>query len=183
MCVSFEMSEPDIAVGLVENIEARYCQGCFAASPGIDMLWTNNTCAAPICDLAEDENHPRGRFSPVNMWVGNDNVHDKINATNVTVDKSYYYKSCPTGRLFFERRRGEIFTNGGPDLTELTEWTPKPELKIKFDWDGCGLTPPDISCEEFPEQTLGFARDRIDTNGRGVMYERVFGACYPPEGF
>lgn len=98
------------------------------------------------------ENYPRHKKSAINLWVANDNRYDKVYAANITVNDSWYYKPCPAGlgRLYFEKRRGEIFTNGGPDITELTQWTPKQEFHIKFDWDGCGITPPEINCQDFP---------------------------------
>jgi hypothetical protein len=93
------------------------------------------------------------------LWSAGDNFSDGVNSTTITVENSTYYAPCPhsQGRLVAEKRRGEIFTNGGPDIREIFEWTPREEFKTTFDWDDCGLTPPDIDCNDFPVQEKGIA--------------------------
>jgi hypothetical protein len=50
MCVMFEGSEEGIHGGRIENVEARYCGGCFSGFPATNLFQTGNTCAAPICE-------------------------------------------------------------------------------------------------------------------------------------
>ena len=37
ICLMFEGSDPDVHGGLIENVEARYCQGCFSGYPITDL--------------------------------------------------------------------------------------------------------------------------------------------------
>ena len=63
----------------------------------------------------------------VNLWAAGDNNRDGVYSHDITVENSTYYKACPDyeGRLYWESRWGEAFTGGAPDITEITEWTPK----------------------------------------------------------
>ena len=167
-----EGSRTDIHGGFVENIEARYTRGCFAVAPGNGVIETGNTCAAPTCDSIPGL--PRDKPTMINLFTANDAVHGGVYGRDITFDNMKYYKPCPAhlGRLYFERRRGEMFTNGGPDITEIFDWTPRQEFQIEFEFDSCGLTPPPIDCKDFPEQLLG---------NKDIPF-RLFGSCFPEEG-
>ena len=66
----------------------------------------------------------------MNMWTAGDNVRDGVYASDIDVDESFYYDPCDDseGRIYWESRKGEVFTGGnGPIVTELDTWTEKPE--------------------------------------------------------
>ena len=124
ICVMFEGSKHGVHGGVVENVEARNCQGCFSGYPANGMLQSNNVCANSVC---QSDNPPRGGKKMVNLWAAGDNNRDGVYSHDITVENSTYYKACPDyeGRLYWESRWGEGFTGGAPDITEITEWTPK----------------------------------------------------------
>ena len=103
------------------------------------------------------------------MWGAGDNAKDKVKSHNITVANSEYYEPCPAdqGRISWEKRDGEVFTNGGPDVTKLTNWEPREEFVNSFPWDNCGLSPPSTKCDEFPVQTLGHDNKRVNINKPG----------------
>ena len=134
ICVMFEGSSHTTHGGLIQNVEARYCQGCFSGYPANGLYQTGNTCAAPIC---QSDDPLRGGKPWVNLWTAGDNVRDEVYAANITVTDSKYFAPCAEdeGRLWWEARKGKIFTpggpdftNGDPDITELDSWTEKPEF-------------------------------------------------------
>ena len=136
----------------------------------------------------------RGGKDFVNLWTAGDNVRDGVYAANVTVADSNYYAPCAEdeGRLWWEQRKGEIFSpggpdfaNGNPDITELDEWSERPEFQIEFPWDDCGFEAPlDYGCEYFPEQQIGSTLIRVNVNdANDIIYEPMFGSCWPEEGY
>ena len=183
ICVMYEGSSHEAQGGLIQNVEARYCQGCFSGYPISGLYQTGNTCAAPVCKSTEPL---RGGKDFVNLWTAGDNVRDGVYASDITVADSWYYKPCDEseGRLYWESRKGEIFTNGGPDITELLDWTEKPEFQIEFPWDDCGFEPPSYDCNDFPWQEIGSTLIRINVNdANDTIYEPMFGSCWPEEGY
>ena len=131
-------------------------------------------------------NQPSHGKDFVNLWTAGDNVRDGVYASDITVADSWYYKPCDEseGRLYWESRKGEIFTNGGPDITELLEWTEKPEFQIEFPWDDCGFEPPSYDCNDFPWQEIGSTLIRVNVNNANdTIYEPMFGSCWPEEGY
>ena len=136
----FEGSEHDVHGGVIENVEARNCQGCFSGYPANGLYQANNVCAASVC---KSHNPPRGGKTKVNLWAGGDNVRDGVYARDIHVENSTYYQPCDDseGRLWWESRWGEIFTDGKPGIEEIFEWTPKEEIKLSFPWDDCDLEP------------------------------------------
>ena len=124
ICVMFEGSEHSVHGGVIENVEARNCQGCFSGYPANGLYQTNNVCAESVC---QSHNPPRGGKTKVNLWAAGDNNRDEVLSKDITVENSAYYKPCSDdeGRLYWEARWGEMFTGGAPDIHEITEWTPK----------------------------------------------------------
>ena len=49
ICLMFEGSATGVSNGRIENVEARYCQGCFSGYPIEGLYQRNNTCASPVC--------------------------------------------------------------------------------------------------------------------------------------
>jgi hypothetical protein len=45
ICVMYEGSETGTSGGLIENVEAIHCQGCFSGYPSVGMAMKNVTCA------------------------------------------------------------------------------------------------------------------------------------------
>ena len=120
------------------------------------------------------------------MWGAGDNVKDGVESYDIEVSDSQYYEPCPDdqGRIHWENTPGQGFTSGGPDVTKLDHWEPRQEFVNKFDWDGCGLVAPETKCDDFPVQELGHDNKRINVNNPDeVLYEKVYGSCYPEEGF
>ena len=127
----------------------------------------------------------RGGKDYVNMWTAGDNYRDNVYAYDIDVQDSYYYDPCDDseGRIYWESRKGEVFSNGGPGVTELTEWEPKEAFQNNFPWEGC-FEAPDIDCSEFAEQEVGSTAPRVtvQTTDGSTIYETVYGSCWPEEG-
>ena len=49
ICLMYEGSATGVSNGRIENVEARYCQGCFSGYPIEGLYQRNNTCASPVC--------------------------------------------------------------------------------------------------------------------------------------
>ena len=182
ICVMFEGSDPDVHDGLIENVEARYCQGCFSGYPINGLTQRNVTCASPVC---RSDDPPRGGKDFVNMWTAGDNYRDDVYAYNIDVQDSFYYDPCDDseGRIYWESRKGEVFSNGGPQVTELSEWEPKEAFENNFPWEGC-FSAPEIDCSEFAVQEVGSTAPRVtvQTTTGETVYETVYGSCWPEEG-
>ena len=131
----FEGSDPDVTEGLIENVEARYCQGCFSGYPIKGLTQKGNICASPVCRSDEPM---RGGKDYVNMWTAGDNIRDGVYASNIEVTDSYYYDPCDEseGRIYWQSR-DDVFVGGKPDVTELFEWEPKDAYENNFAWEGC----------------------------------------------
>ena len=72
MCVMFEGSKAGVRGGLIENVEAVNCQGCFSGYPATRLRQRNVTCASPVCP---SDKPFRGGKTSVNLWTaGNNNV-------------------------------------------------------------------------------------------------------------
>ena len=84
----FEGSASDVHGGLIENVEARNCQGCFSGYPANGLYQTGNICAASVCP---SDDPPRGGKNRVNLWTAGDNNRDGVLAYDITVEDSYYY--------------------------------------------------------------------------------------------
>ena len=65
-CVQVEGSKKGVTGGLIENVEAINCQGCFAGSPIVGLREKNLMCASTIC---KSDNPPRGGKNRANMWT------------------------------------------------------------------------------------------------------------------
>ena len=85
----------------------------------------------------------------VNLWAAGDNSRDGVYGSNIQVEDSYYFEPCSSdeGRISWEARTG-IFTTF--DVTELGSWSPRAELQLTFNWSGCGIAAPSLTCKEFP---------------------------------
>ena len=117
----YEGSDSSVHGGVIANVEARHCQGCFAGYPINGLYQTDNICANPICKSHEP---PRGGKDYVNLWGGGDNYRDNVLAYDILVEDSQYVNPCDEseGRIKWEHRNGEIFVpvlNGGPGVTEM----------------------------------------------------------------
>ena len=184
ICVMYEGSDPDAAGGLIENVEARYCQGCFSGFPIRDLVQRNNVCASPVC---KSDDPPRGGKDFVNMWTAGDNTRDGIYADNILVEDSYYYDGCDEseGRVYWDSR-DDIFVGGAPGVEEIFEWEPRQEFLNNFAWESCGFTEeymPDTDCNDFPVQVVGSETPRITVAGDNEeIYEVMYGSCFPEEG-
>ena len=174
----FEGSASDVHGGVIENVEARNCQGCFSGYPANGLYQTGNICAASVCLSDEPE---RGGKNMVNLWTAGDNNRDGVLAYDITVEDSYYYDPCPDdeGRLYWEARKGEIFTGGEPDITELQEWTPRENLVLNFSWDDCDLDPPFVDCWDWEWQDIGHELIRYNVNDSSLVEIDVWGHCWP----
>ena len=65
------------------------------------------------------------------------------------------------------------------EVTQLEEFTPREPLSLSFDWDSCGLTPPNIDCSMFPQVTIGYGKLRVNQNDPDeVIKELDEGACW-----
>ena len=152
MCLMFEGSEEHVHGGIVENVEARNCQGCFAGFPANGLSMYDVVCANPVC---KSDNPPRGGKKNTKLWTSGDNAVEGVKSYDITVENGTYYNPCDEseGSLYYEPfgRKGEVFTNGGPDLTEIFEWTPKEEIQLTFSWDSCGLQPNFSDCSSWDE--------------------------------
>lgn len=183
ICLMYEGSATGVSNGRIENVEARYCQGCFSGYPIEGLYQRNNTCASPVC---RSDDPPRGGKDYVNMWTAGDNVRDGVYGSDIDVDESYYYDPCDEseGRIYWESRKGELFVGGnGPIVTELETWTPKQEYTNDFEWEGC-FSAPDIDCNDFPVQVVGSTEPRINVNDANEeIYEVIYGHCWPEEGY
>ena len=191
ICVMFEGSEESVRGGLVENVEARNCQGCFSGYPANGLVFRDLSCAASVC---QSHNPPRGGKTKVNLWAAGDNVRDGVYGENITVENSTYYQPCDDseGRLFWESRWDEMFVKnrweseeepsfpeGGPDIREVYEWTPKEALELEFPWDDCKLEPDFIDCHDWPVQNIGHELIRENVNTGEEFVIDVWGACWP----
>ena len=76
----FEGSEEGTHGGLIENVEARHCQGCFSGYPIVDLVKRINFCAESIC--ISDEPFRGGKTS-VNLWAAGNNVVHGVYAENI----------------------------------------------------------------------------------------------------
>ena len=86
ICIMFEGSHKDVSGGLVENVEARNCGGCFSAYPQKGNRQKNNVCAAPICPSWDT---PRGgKVSYLNLWTAGDNHKYEVFGEDVQVESS-----------------------------------------------------------------------------------------------
>ena len=100
ICLMFEGSDPDVHNGTIENVEARYCQGCFSGYPIDGLTERNLTCASPVCKSDEPM---RGGKDYVNMWTAGDNIRDGVYASDINVTDSFYYDPCDSseGRIYW----------------------------------------------------------------------------------
>jgi hypothetical protein len=89
ICIMFEGSSEDSKGGIIENVEARNCGGCFSGYPQKGLYQTGNTCAAPVCPSS---NPPRGgKKGYLNLWTAGDNIKKQVFGANVQVHNSFYY--------------------------------------------------------------------------------------------
>jgi hypothetical protein len=178
ICVMFEGSEESVHGGLVENVEARNCQGCFSGYPANGLVMRDLSCAASVC---QSHNPPRGGKTRVNLWAAGDNVRDEVYGKDILVENSTYYEPCDDseGRLYWESRWGDMFSNGGPDIQEVFDWTPKEALELSFSWDDCDLEPDFIDCHDWPVQNIGHELIRENVNTGEEFVIDVWGACWP----
>ena len=196
ICVMFEGSEESVHGGIVDNVEARNCQGCFSGYPANGLVMSNLSCAASVC---QSHNPPRGGKTTVNLWAAGDNVRDGVYGKDILVENGTYYQPCDEseGRLYWESRwdemfiknrwddpypdgkNGYTFKNGGPDIREVFEWTPKEALELTFPWDDCNLEPDFIDCHDWPVQNIGHELIRENVNTGEEFVIDVWGACWP----
>ena len=139
----YEGSEHHVHGGLLENVEARNCQGCFSGYPANGLTMINNTCADSVC-RSSDPPPPKGFKRYVNHWSAGDNARDDVFGTDVRVLDSYSYEdpeNCPNSewRYAWEAHDG-IFTDF--EVTQLDTWTPREPIVLEFDWSECDISPP-----------------------------------------
>jgi hypothetical protein len=77
ICVMYEGSSKKTKGGLVENVEARHCQGCFSGYPSNGLVMTGNTCADHWCDGTPERGPKTGKF---NLWQFGHNYLHKVYA-------------------------------------------------------------------------------------------------------
>ena len=88
ICIMFEGSEEGVQDGIIHDVEALHCQGCFSGYPLTDLYEWGNTCAASVC---QSDDPPRGGKTKVNLWTAGDNARDNVMSENIAVWDSYYY--------------------------------------------------------------------------------------------
>ena len=182
ICVMYEGSSKKVKGGLVENVEARHCQGCFSGYPSNGLVMTGNTCADHWCDGTPERGPKTGKF---NLWQFGHNYLHKVYAQNNVVDDSYYQNTCGEDktRLFWAKAP----ETSAPTVTwgEFTDigdsYEPKKALELSFPWDDC-LEVPDISCEDFPMQPIANKVMKTNVNTGEEFYVLSAGQCQPKEG-
>ena len=149
ICVMYEGSEASVSGGLVENVEARHCQGCFSGYPSNGLTFKAVTCADSWCDGTPERGMKRG--GAFNLWNFGNNFVDKVDSKNNVVEGSFYYDDCPNTKLMWTADGSKV-GNGildKFDVQKLSTYAPKEAIKNVFPWtDSCAL--PDILCEDFP---------------------------------
>ena len=106
---------------------------------------------------------------------------------NISVTNSKY-TACPdpNHQLAYEARRGEIFDVIDATEIDINDWVPKEAFVNSFPWDNCGISPPELKCTDpdWPRQVLAHKNVRKNVNNpEQILYETLYGACYPDEGF
>ena len=69
----FEGSSETTHGGLIYDVEAINCQGCFSGYPANGLVEDSNYCISPIC---QSDDPPRGGKDWVNLLTAGDNAHD-----------------------------------------------------------------------------------------------------------
>lgn len=178
MGVMFEGSEEGVSNGVIIDVEAINCKGCFAAFPMDGVYQRGNTCASPIC---QSEVSPRGGQPFTNLWTAGANIKHEVYSSDIWVQDSYYYDVCSTDemRVKWEYEDG-MFSRF--DVTELTTFTPRTPTQAEFGWDAT-CWKPTTDCSEFLQEPIG----RPDVERTNVldptadMYEAPRGSCWGHE--
>lgn len=175
MGVMFEGSKEGVSNGVIVNVEAINCKGCFSAYPMDGVYQRGNTCASPIC---QSDNSPRGNSRFTNLWTAGANVKEQVYSRDIWVQDSYYYDVCDADemRLNWEYEEG-MFTNF--EVTELETFSPRTPIAIDFNWDAT-CWKPTTDCSEFLEEPIG----RPGTDRTNVLdptdnvFEAPIGSCW-----
>jgi hypothetical protein len=145
----YEGSETGTEGGLVENVDAIHCQGCFSGYPSVGLEMRNVTCAQSWCDGTERFTDAKkdGKF---NLWQwGNNEVHGVYSLDNTVVD-SFYENNCPDTIVQHTKEDSNLLSFEATEIANGT-YVEKTPISMTFDWDTCAdLTLPTTKCEEFP---------------------------------
>jgi len=177
ICVMYEGSSIETEGGLVENVDAIHCQGCFSGYPSTGLEMKNVTCAQSWCDGTE--RFPAKKDGAFNLWQYGPNLVEPVYSYNNTVADSFYENNCPSTKVHHVYGGGdsvgEDYSLISFEATEITNGTytiPTP-MTITFDWDTCAdLTVPTTKCEEFPRQRLGKYGERTNIH-TGISFCEV----------
>lgn len=186
MCVMFEGSMEGIHGGILENVEARNCQGCFAAYPANYLLQFNNVCANSLCQ--PDIKGVRGGKKRTNYWTAGANIIEGVYSSNIYVENSFYTNKCDDkpwpAPLLVETVPGMKFVEKF-DVTQKTDYELRTPITVDFAWDVCTIKVPDVDCSQFPQVPIGgYTKNACNTNYEGCVkingHLDPQGACYPP---
>lgn len=120
ICVMYEGSAKHVHGGLVEDVDAIHCQGCFSGYPQNGLTFRNVTCAQSWCEGTPERGLKKdGRF---NYWqFGNNNV-ERVYGKHGVVEDSFYENNCPKAKLFWAADENQVDKF---EVTEIDHYTPR----------------------------------------------------------